>query len=149
MFVSAMNKSDDITDSLYGNWSSYSINCLTTTGIIYNISIRRIVFIVYTKFIMIIVSELHCIKKSPISKTEHSHVAKFINMPELFLMGRHNIVLITSSLQNLVVKSEQTRQFDRPWQGWKDNIKLDFNKVRCKIVNFIQLTQDREHWRIW
>jgi hypothetical protein len=47
----------------------------------------------------------------------------------------------------LVGKSEGKRPLGRPRCRWEDNIKMDFQEVRCGGMNWIELAQDRDRWR--
>jgi hypothetical protein len=44
----------------------------------------------------------------------------------------------------LVGKPERKRQIGRPGYGWKDNSKMDFNKIGCENVDWIDLAEDRD-----
>jgi hypothetical protein len=47
----------------------------------------------------------------------------------------------------LVGKPEGKRSLGRPRRRWKNNIKMDFQKVVCGSVDWIELVQDKERWR--
>jgi hypothetical protein len=47
----------------------------------------------------------------------------------------------------LVGKSEEHRPLGRPSRRCEDNIKMDLQKVGCEVVDWIELTQDRDRWR--
>jgi len=47
----------------------------------------------------------------------------------------------------LVGKPERERPLWRPRRRWEDNIKMDFQEVRCGSMDWIRLTQDRDRWR--
>jgi hypothetical protein len=47
----------------------------------------------------------------------------------------------------LARKPEGKRLLRRPRSRWKDNIKMDFQKVRCGGMDWIDLAQDRDRWR--
>ena len=36
----------------------------------------------------------------------------------------------------------------RPWRRWEDNIKMDLQEEGCKGVDWIQLAQDMDGWRL-
>ena len=40
-----------------------------------------------------------------------------------------------------------THTFGRPRRRWEDNIKMDFQKVGCGGMDWIELAQDRDRWR--
>jgi hypothetical protein len=42
----------------------------------------------------------------------------------------------------LVWKPEGKRPSGRPWRTWKDNIKMDLQKVGCGGMDWIELAQD-------
>jgi hypothetical protein len=39
-------------------------------------------------------------------------------------------------------------QIERLRRRWKDNIKTDLLEVRCGSINWIDLVQDRDRWRV-
>ena len=47
----------------------------------------------------------------------------------------------------LVGKREGKRPLGRPRRRWEDNIKMDLQEVRCGIMDWIELAQDRDRWR--
>jgi len=47
----------------------------------------------------------------------------------------------------LVGKPEGKRPLGRTRLRWEDNIKMDFQKVRCGGTDWIELAQDRDRWR--
>jgi hypothetical protein len=47
----------------------------------------------------------------------------------------------------LVGKSEGRRPLGRPRRRWKDNFKMDLQRVGCGGVDWIELTQDRDRRR--
>jgi hypothetical protein len=47
----------------------------------------------------------------------------------------------------LVGKPERKRPLGRPRRGWEDNIKVDLQEVRCRSMDWIELTQNRDRWR--
>ena len=49
----------------------------------------------------------------------------------------------------LVGKPEGERQLGRPKCRWEDNIKMDINELGCGGVDWIDLGQDRDRWRIF
>jgi len=46
-----------------------------------------------------------------------------------------------------VGKPEGKRPLGRPRRRWKDNMKIDLQKVECGGVDWIELVQDRDRWR--
>jgi hypothetical protein len=49
----------------------------------------------------------------------------------------------------LVEKPEQKRQLGRPRRRWEDNIKMDHQVVGCGGMDWIEMTQDGDRWRIF
>jgi hypothetical protein len=47
----------------------------------------------------------------------------------------------------LVGKPEGKRKLGGPKRRWEDNIKMDLKKVRCEVMDWIELAQDRDSWR--
>jgi hypothetical protein len=47
-----------------------------------------------------------------------------------------------------VGKPEGKRPRGRPRRRWEDNIKMDLQEVVWGCMNWIDLTQDRDRWRI-
>ena len=45
-----------------------------------------------------------------------------------------------------VGKSEGKRSLGRPRPRWEDNIKMDLQEVRCRGMDWIELTQNRDSW---
>jgi hypothetical protein len=46
-----------------------------------------------------------------------------------------------------VEKREGKRSLQRTRRSWEDNIKMDFQEVRCGGMDWIDLAQDRNRWR--
>jgi len=47
----------------------------------------------------------------------------------------------------LVGKSEGKRPLGRTKRRWEDNIKIELQEVGCGVMDWIELTQDRDRWR--
>jgi len=47
----------------------------------------------------------------------------------------------------LLGKPEGSRPTGRPRPRWVDNIRMDFQEVRCGYMDWIGLAQDRDRWR--
>jgi hypothetical protein len=45
-------------------------------------------------------------------------------------------------------KLEGKRPLGRPTCRWKDNTKMDLQEVRCVVVDWIELAQDWDRWRV-
>ena len=39
------------------------------------------------------------------------------------------------------------RTLGRPWRIWEDNVKIDFQEVECRGMDWIELAQDRDRRR--
>jgi hypothetical protein len=48
----------------------------------------------------------------------------------------------------LVGKPEGKRPPGRPRRRWEDNIKMDLQEVGCGGMEWIELAQDRDSWRV-
>jgi hypothetical protein len=48
----------------------------------------------------------------------------------------------------LVGKPEGKRPLGRPRRRWKDNIKMDPQEVECGSMDWIELAQDGDRWRV-
>jgi hypothetical protein len=48
----------------------------------------------------------------------------------------------------LVGKPEGKRPLGRPRGRWEDNIKMDFQEVGCGGMDWIELPQSRDRWRV-
>jgi hypothetical protein len=49
----------------------------------------------------------------------------------------------------LVGKPEGKKPLGKPWLRWEDNIKMDLQEVGCGYMDWIELAQDRERWRLF
>jgi len=48
----------------------------------------------------------------------------------------------------LVGKPEGKRPLGRPRRRWEDNIKMNLQEVGCEGMDWIELAQDRDGWRV-
>ena len=48
----------------------------------------------------------------------------------------------------LMGKPEGKRPLGRPRRSWEDNIKTDIQEVGCESMDWIELDQDRDRWRV-
>jgi hypothetical protein len=46
-----------------------------------------------------------------------------------------------------VGKPEGKKQLRRPKRRWEDNIKMDLQEVRCEVMGWIDVAQERDRWR--
>jgi ribosomal protein S4E len=44
-------------------------------------------------------------------------------------------------------KPEGKRPLGRPWRKFEGNVKMDFKKLGCGVMDWIELAQDRDSWR--
>jgi hypothetical protein len=49
--------------------------------------------------------------------------------------------------RDLVGKPEGRKSLGRPRRRWEDGIKLDLREICWRCVDWIQLAEDRDHWR--
>jgi hypothetical protein len=47
----------------------------------------------------------------------------------------------------LVGKPEGKRPLGRPRHRWMDNIKMDFDEIELGGMDWIDLVEDKDHWR--
>ena len=47
----------------------------------------------------------------------------------------------------LVWKPERKRPLGRPRRKWEDNIKMGLQEVGRRVMDWIELAQDRDRWR--
>ena len=48
----------------------------------------------------------------------------------------------------LVGKPEGKRPLGRPRRRWEDNVKMNLQEVGCGILDWIELAQDTDRWRV-
>jgi hypothetical protein len=53
-----------------------------------------------------------------------------------------------SECRVLMGKVDGRRPLGRPRRRWEDNIKMDLQEVGCGGVDWIELAQDRDRWRV-
>jgi len=41
----------------------------------------------------------------------------------------------------------KTRRKGRPRRRWEDNIRIDLQEVECRVMDWIELAEDRDRWR--
>jgi len=58
-----------------------------------------------------------------------------------FLLERRSVYRV------LVGKPEGKRPLGRLRHRWENNIKMDLQKVASRVVNWIDLAQERDRWR--
>jgi hypothetical protein len=49
--------------------------------------------------------------------------------------------------RDLMGKPERKKPPGRPRRRWEDNIKMDLQELGCKVMDWIELVQDRDRWR--
>jgi hypothetical protein len=47
----------------------------------------------------------------------------------------------------LVGKPEGKRPLGRPRRRWEDNAMMDLGEIGCDVMDWMDLAQDRGHWR--
>jgi hypothetical protein len=64
-------------------------------------------------------------------------------------VGRHvaRIGEKRNAYRILVGKPERRRPLGRPKRRWVDNIKMDLREIGWDGVDWVDLAQDRDHWR--
>ena len=45
--------------------------------------------------------------------------------------------------------SEGKRPLGRPRRRWEDNVKMGLQEFRCWVMDWIELAQDRDRWRVF
>ena len=45
-------------------------------------------------------------------------------------------------------KPERKRPLGKPRRKWEDNIKMDLQEVGCGGMDWIEVAQDRDRWRV-
>jgi len=50
--------------------------------------------------------------------------------------------------RGLVGKSDGESPLERPRRRWEDNIKMNLQEVGCSGMDWIDLAQDRDRWRV-
>jgi len=53
-----------------------------------------------------------------------------------------------SEYRVLVGKPEGKRPLGRPRCRWEDNIKMGLQELGCVVMDWIELAQDRDRWRV-
>jgi hypothetical protein len=48
----------------------------------------------------------------------------------------------------LVGKPEGRKPVGRQICGWAENIKIDLKEIECDVVDWLNLAQDRDQWRV-
>jgi hypothetical protein len=53
---------------------------------------------------------------------------------------------MTNACNIVVEKTERKRPLWRHRRSWEDKIKMDFKKIACEDVDFIQMAHGSSHW---
>jgi hypothetical protein len=53
-----------------------------------------------------------------------------------------------SCIEVFMGKPVVKRTLGRPWRRWEDNMKMDLQEVGCGGMDWIELSQDRDRWRV-
>jgi hypothetical protein len=56
--------------------------------------------------------------------------------------------MMRNAYKILVGKPDGKRPLGRLRRRWKDNIRMDFKRTGWRVVDWIQLAQDRNRWQI-
>jgi hypothetical protein len=51
-------------------------------------------------------------------------------------------------VQSLAGKPEENRPLGILRRSWEDNIRIDLREIRCETVDWIQVAEDRDQWRV-
>jgi len=57
------------------------------------------------------------------------------------------VMLVESTLRRLGTVRQRV-SLGRPRRRWVDNIRMDLQEVGCGYMDWIELTQDRDRWRM-
>ena len=49
----------------------------------------------------------------------------------------------------LVRKNDGKRPLRSPRRRWEDNIKMNLQEVECRVMDWFELAQDRDRWRVF
>jgi hypothetical protein len=58
-----------------------------------------------------------------------------------------HLARIGNAYRILVGKPEGKRPLGRPRRRWMDNSKMDLRGIRCGVMDWFDLSQDRDKWR--
>ena len=64
-------------------------------------------------------------------------------------IGRACMEQSRNAYRFLVGKPEGKRPLGRPRQRWEDNIRMNLREVGCDPGEWIDLTEDRDQWRVY
>jgi hypothetical protein len=58
------------------------------------------------------------------------------------------LIFVSRNAYSIVVaRRDGKRPLGRPRHGWEDNIEMDHREIGWKGMDWMHLTQDRDHWR--
>jgi hypothetical protein len=60
----------------------------------------------------------------------------------------HDVVINCEKLRSTnYEKKKKKKPIGRTRRRWEDNIKVDYQEVKCGVMDWIDLAQDRNRWR--
>jgi hypothetical protein len=84
--------------------------------------------------------ELHNLYSSP-------SIIRMIKSKRMIWAGHVARMEERNTYRILVGKPIGKRPLGRPRRRWVDNIKMDLREIGCDVLDWIDLAEDRDHWR--